>query len=144
MACDIRIAAGTAMLGLPEVALGAIPGAGGTQRLPRLVPPGVAREMLLLGEPITADRAHEIGLVNRVSPPGRLLDDATAIARRLADGPPLVHAALKSLLCATAAADVSDGIAVERETARTLFATMDGAEGRLALAERRRPQFTGE
>jgi enoyl-CoA hydratase/carnithine racemase len=144
LACDVRVAADTARLGLPEVALGAIPGAGGTQRLPRLVPPGIAREMLLLGDSITAARAYEIGLVNQVVAPELLVRAATALAERLAQGPPLVHAALKFLLDATATARVGDGTALERKTAHDLFGTADGAEGRRAFAERRTPQFTGE
>lgn len=143
LACDLRVAADTAMLGLPEVALGAIPGAGGTQRLPRLIPPGVAREMLLLGDSITAARAYEVGLVNRVVPAERLIEAATALAERLAQGPPLVHSALKSLLEATAGGGLRDGIALERKTAHDLFGTADAAEGRAAFAERRAAKFTG-
>ena len=144
LACDLRVAADVATLGLPEVALGAIPGAGGTQRLPRLVPPGIAREMLLLGEPITAARAYEIGLVNRVVPAELLLTTATELAERLAQGPPLVHSAVKSLLDATAAGPARDGIDSERQRAHDLFASADGAEGRRAFAQRRPPTFTGK
>lgn len=144
MACDIRVAADTAKLGLPEVALGAIPGAAGTQRLPRLVGPGIAREMLLHGKPITAARAYEIGLVTHVHPAGEVVSAAGELAADLAAGPPLVHAALKSLLDATATGGVRDGVALERHTARKLFGSADGAEGRAAFAAGRSPKFTGE
>jgi enoyl-CoA hydratase/carnithine racemase len=144
MACDIRVAADDAVLGLPEPALGAIPGAGGTQRLPRLVPPGVAREMLLLGEPVGAARAYEIGLVNRICPAAEVAAVAAGLARKLAEGPPRVHAALKALLDATSTPGVRDGTAVERRTAQHLYDTADAAEGRAAFAQRRRPEFTGE
>jgi enoyl-CoA hydratase/carnithine racemase len=144
MACDIRVAADTAVFGMPEPALGAIPGAGGTQRLPRLVPPGVAREMLLLGEPVGAARAYEIGLVNRVCPVDEVAAVAAELARRLAAGPPRVHAALKALLDATSTGGVHDGIALERRTAQDLYDTADAAEGRAAFAERRPPEFTGK
>jgi enoyl-CoA hydratase/carnithine racemase len=144
MACDIRVAADTAVLGLPEPALGAIPGGGGTQRLPRLVPPGIARELLLLGEPVSAVRAYEIGLVNRVCPAGGAVAAATEIAGKLAAGPPRVHAALKALLDATSTGGVRDGIALERRTAQDLYDTADAAEGRAAFAQRRGPEFTGE
>jgi enoyl-CoA hydratase/carnithine racemase len=144
MACDIRVAADTALLGLPEPALGAIPGAGGTQRLPRLVPPGIAREMLLLGEPVGAARAYEIGLVNRVCPADEVATVAAGMAGTLAAGPPRVHAALKALLDATSTGGLRDGIALERRTAEDLYDTADAAEGRAAFAQRRRPEFTGE
>ena len=144
MACDIRVAADTAVLALPEPALGAIPGGGGTQRLPRLVPPGIARELLLLGEPVSAARAYEIGLVNRVCPAGDAVAVAVEIAGKLAAGPPRVHAALKALLDATSAGGVRDGIAQERRTAQDLYDTADAAEGRAAFAQRRRPEFAGE
>jgi enoyl-CoA hydratase len=138
------VAADTAVLGLPEPALGAIPGGGGTQRLPRLVPPGIARELLLLGEPVSAVRAYEIGLVNRVCPAGGAVAAATEIAGKLAAGPPRVHAALKALLDATSTGGVRDGIALERRTAQDLYDTADAAEGRAAFAQRRGPEFTGE
>ncbi|MHB8684750.1 MAG: enoyl-CoA hydratase/isomerase family protein [Dehalococcoidia bacterium] len=87
LCCDIRIASEDATFALPEVTLGYIPSAGGTQLLPRTVPPGVAREMILSGEPIGAPRALSIGLVNRVVPRARLEAEAAAVARRLAGHP---------------------------------------------------------
>ncbi len=87
LCCDIRIAADDARFALPEVKLGYIPSAGGTQTLPRTVPPGVAREMVLSGEPISAQRALAIGLVTRVVPRARLRDDAAAVAAQLASQP---------------------------------------------------------
>jgi enoyl-CoA hydratase/carnithine racemase len=100
--------------------------------------------MLLLGDAITADRAYQVGLVNRVVEPELLVATATELAGRLAQGPPLVHAALKSLLAATAGGTLRDGIERERKTAVDLFETADGAEGRAAFVQRRPPAFTGE
>jgi enoyl-CoA hydratase/carnithine racemase len=88
LACDIRIASPNAQFGLPEVRWGIIPGQGGTQRLPRVIPPGVALEMILTGDPISAERAHAIGLVNRIIPLSRLRSEAVKLASRIAAWPP--------------------------------------------------------
>ena len=143
MACDIRVAATGARLGLPEAKLGLLPGAGGTQRLPRLVPPGVVAELLMLGNFLDAERAHQLGLVNRLTTEDALLTDVTALADELAAGAPLVHAATKELLAATATADLADGIVAERAATTALFASADGREGFAAFLARRRPEFTG-
>ncbi len=98
LCCDIRIASDDATFALPEVALGYIPSAGGTQTLPRTIPPGVAREMILTGEPIDAQRALAIGLVTRVVPHARLHDEAAAVAARLALLPqPALRAAKEAM-----------------------------------------------
>jgi enoyl-CoA hydratase/carnithine racemase len=98
LCCDLRIAADDATFALPEVKLGYIPSAGGTQTLPRTVPPGIAREMVLSGEPIDAQRAMAIGLVNRVVPRAQLAAEADAIAAKLAALPPAAVAAAKASL----------------------------------------------
>jgi enoyl-CoA hydratase/carnithine racemase len=98
LCCDIRIASDDARFALPEVNLGYIPSAGGTQTLPRTVPPGVAREMILSGEPIDAQRALEIGLLTRIVPRPRLDDEAAAVASRLAAGPQAVMRAAKEAM----------------------------------------------
>ncbi|HUR03721.1 MAG TPA: enoyl-CoA hydratase/isomerase family protein [Nonomuraea sp.] len=143
MACDIRVATRGSRLGLPEAKLGVLPGAGGTQRLPRLVPPGIVAEMLMLGNLIDAERAHGLGLVNRLAEDDALLTDVAALADELAAGAPLAHAATKALLLSTAATSLADGIVAERRATAALFASADGREGFSAFLERRRPNFTG-
>ena len=142
MACDLRVAAGGAKLGLPEAKLGVLPGAGGTQRLPRLIPRGVANEMLMLGRTIDGIRAYQLGLVNQLAASGdAALTDAVALAGELAAGPCLVPARTKELLRDTEGAELGEGIAREREVATELFATPDGQEGFAAFRERRAPVF---
>jgi len=144
MACDIRVAAAGSRLGLPEAKLGVLPGAGGTQRLPRLVPPGVVAELLMLGNFLDAERAHQLGLVNRLAAEDALLTDVAALAAELADGAPLMHAATKELLLATASTSLGDGIVAERRATTALFASADGREGFAAFLARRPPNFSGQ
>ena len=141
LACDMRVATPDAKLGLPEAKLGVLPGAGGTQRLPRLIPMGVATEMLMLGNAITGERAHALGLVNRIADADDLLDTATELAQQLAAGCAQVPAATKALLRATAHLTVADGIEQERTVAADLFDTPDGREGFAAFLEKRPPKF---
>lgn len=141
LACDLRIAAPNAKLGLPEAKLGVLPGAGGTQRLPRLLPRAVACEMLMLGNPITAERAYTLGLVNRLSDPVTLLDDATDLAQQLVAGSAQVASAAKSLLHSTINLTVAEGIERERTVVTDLFDTNDGREGFSAFLEKRAPSF---
>jgi enoyl-CoA hydratase/carnithine racemase len=143
MACDLRIATPDARLGLPEAKLGVLPGAGGTQRLPRLVPVGIATEMLMLGNFIDGERAHALGLVNRLSTPEGLLTDARALAEQLAGGATQVVSATKKLIRRTSQLSDADGIAVERDVVSDLFDTCDGREGFLAFTQRRAPKFGG-
>lgn len=139
LACDLRVAERGARLGLPEAKLGVLPGAGGTQRLPRLVPVGIAKEMILTGEPITAERAHQVGLVNELADPGEVRTVACGLAGRLAAGSPLALAAGKRLLHD----DVELAIAHERETVAVMFTSEDRAEGLRAFRERRPGEFQG-
>lgn len=111
--CDIRIASDDATFALPEVTLGYIPSAGGTQTLPRAIPPGVAREMVLTGEPIDARRALSIGLVNRVVPRARLREETDALAKRLAALPPAAVAAVKEAMLRGAALPLEQGLRIE-------------------------------
>jgi enoyl-CoA hydratase/carnithine racemase len=144
MACDLRVAAGGVKLGLPEAKLGVLPGAGGTQRLPRLIPRGVATEMIMLGRTIDGARACQLGLVNQLADSGAAaLTAAMILAGELAAGPRLVPARAKALLLDTAGAELDEGIAREREVATGLFATPDGQEGFAAFRERRLPAFAG-
>ncbi|BBZ14909.1 enoyl-CoA hydratase/isomerase family protein [Mycobacterium branderi] len=144
LACDLRVAARDTKLGLPEAKLGVLPGAGGTQRLPRLVPPGVAAEMLMLGDPISAERAYSLGLINRLSEPDTVLQVAAELAGQLAAGSMQVPAAAKSLLRSTLRLSVDDGITQERAVVADLFDTPDGREGFSAFLDKRAPQFVSE
>jgi enoyl-CoA hydratase len=142
LACDLRVAERGAKLGLPEMKLGVLPGAGGTQRLPRLVPPGIAKQMILTGEPIDAERAYAVGLVNELAEPGAGLEVATALAGRLAAGAPLALAAGKALVDRIDG-DLAAGIATERETVSVMFTAEDRAEGLRAFRDRRPAEFRG-
>jgi enoyl-CoA hydratase/carnithine racemase len=142
LACDLRIAGETAKLGLPEIGLGIIPGAGGTQRLPRVIGLGRARELILTGRQVAADEALAIGLVNRVVPAGEAYATALEQARGFADGPTLAHAAAKRALAA-AGGDLTSGLAVERDVFVPLFDTHDQEEGMRAFLEKRDPDFQG-
>ena len=142
MACDLRVAAADVKLGLPEAKLGVLPGAGGTQRLPRLVPRGVATEMLMLGRTIDGARAYQLGLINQLAASASaVLADAVTLARELSAGAWLVPARAKSLLRETTGSDLGAGIDREREVATELFATPDGREGFAAFTQHRAPTF---
>lgn len=145
LACDLRVAGRTVKLGLPEAKLGVLPGAGGTQRLPRLVPKTVAFEMLVTGRPITGERAYEIGLVNQVcDSPDEVLAAATALAEELVAGAPLVPQLTKSLLAETLTLPLYPAIERERVVATDLFASADGREGFASFVGRRPPQYSTE
>jgi enoyl-CoA hydratase/carnithine racemase len=144
LACDLRVATVDAKLGLPEAKLGVLPGAGGTQRLPRIVPLGVATEMLMLGAPICGRRGYDVGLINVLSETGDVVSCAAQLGRQLADGSAEVPAALKTLLRATLTLPLSDGIEGERTVAADLFDSTDGREGFSAFVAKRAPSFSGK
>ena len=141
MACDIRIAARSALFGQPEIKLGIIPGFGGTQRLPRLVGQSKALEMNLIGDPILAEEAFELGLVNRVVEDHELLDTALSWARRLAGQAPL---AIEQIKRVSGAADLDQGIAAEQAGFASVFASEDAREGISAFLGKRAPRFQGK
>ena len=143
MACDLRLAGESARFGVPEVKLGLLPGAAGTQRLARLLPSAVAKHMLMTGSPLRASDALSWGLVNRVVPDGETLAAAEELARSLAAGPPLALAAAKRLVDQGAEMPFDAAVAFERETVSLLFATDDRVEGVKAFLEKRPPSFTG-
>ncbi|WP_329264753.1 enoyl-CoA hydratase/isomerase family protein [Streptomyces sp. NBC_01478] len=143
LACDLRVAERGARLGLPEMKLGVLPGAGGTQRLPRLIPPAIAKQMILTGEPIDAERAHALGLVNELAEPGEALAVAEALATALAAGAPLALAAGKRLIDYGLGMDLEAAISYERETVSVLFSTEDRVEGLKAFRDRRPGEFRG-
>jgi enoyl-CoA hydratase/3-hydroxyacyl-CoA dehydrogenase len=140
MACDVRIAARSAVFGQPEIKLGIIPGFGGTQRLPRLVGENKALEMNLVGDPILADEAFELGLANRTVDDHELLDTALAWARKLASQAPVALAQIKRV---SAAGDLDAGIEAEKQGFATAFGSEDAKEGIAAFLGKRAPVFQG-
>ncbi len=144
MCCDIRIASEDARLGLPEVSLGYIPSAGGTQTLPRHVPPGVAMQMILTGDPIDAVAALQYGLVQRVVPRERLYDEAESLARTLVSRGPLALRLAKRVVLEGLDLPLAKGLTLERRLARRALASADGREGLAAAAAGREPRFVGE
>jgi enoyl-CoA hydratase len=143
MALDIVIAAENARFGQPEIKIGVMPGAGGTQRLPRAIGKGKAMEMILTGEPVSAAEAERIGLVARVVPTEVLVDDALALAAEIAKRPPLAVRLAKESVNASFEMSLTDGLAHERRLFYLLFASQDQKEGMAAFLEKREPDFTG-
>ncbi|MDA8357229.1 MAG: enoyl-CoA hydratase-related protein [Actinomycetota bacterium] len=129
LACDLRIVAQDAALGLPEVLLGVIPGGGGTQRLPRLVGAARAKEMIFTGRQVSADEALWMGLANQVVPPSDVLPTALALAGRLAAGAVMAHALAKSSIDDGLALSLRDGLHVERSHFLAAVRTQDAARG---------------
>src|SRR4051794_39042108 len=140
MACDVRIAAQSAVFGQPEIKLGIIPGFGGTQRLARLVGENKALEMNTIGDPIGADEAYEFGLVNRAVVDHELLDTALAWARKLGESAPLALAEVKSV---SAAGDLDAGLEAEKAAFGRVFRSEDGKEGISAFLAKRKPRWQG-
>jgi enoyl-CoA hydratase/3-hydroxyacyl-CoA dehydrogenase len=140
MACDFRIAAESAIFGQPEIKLGILPGFGGTQRLPRLVGPGKALEMNLVGDAITAGEAFAHGLATRVVPDHELFDTGLAWARKLAGQAPL---AVEQIKKASHKGDLDEGIEAEKGAFATAFTSEDGKEGVAAFLEKRSPKWRG-
>lgn len=143
LCCDVRIAADNAVLGSPEITLGIIPGAGCTQRLPRLVNLAVATRIILLGEMIKSEEAERIGLVDRVVPLNRLEAEAEALASKLMQMPPLALHAAKVAIHKGLGTSIEEGLQVEQDQFCRLFGTEDQKEGMAAFLEKRRPVFKG-
>jgi len=143
LACDVRIASSDAVFALPEVRLGMIPGAGGTQRLTRLVGVGAALRLILTGDQIDAAAALSTGLVAEVVAPESVLDSALDWAARLSRGGPLAIAYAKEAIRRGAELPQSDGLRLEDDLATLLSATSDRVEGLAAFRERRAPEFKG-
>lgn len=143
MACDIRIADEHAVIGQPEVGLGVIPGAGGTQMLPRLVPLGVAKRLLFTGERISARDALAIGLVDEVVAGGEALEAALRLAARINANAPLAVAAAKRAANLTLQTSLGDGLRREAALFADLFQTADVGEGVAAFVAKRPPDFKG-
>ena len=143
LACDLRIAAEGAVMGLTEVRLGIMPGAGGTQRLARLVGVARAKELCLTGRRIDARRALEIGLVSQVVPPGELRAAGEAVAAELAGCAPLSVAMAKRAIDEGSDLPLPDALALERRCYDVTLMSEDRNEGLRAFAEKRPPRFTG-
>jgi enoyl-CoA hydratase/carnithine racemase len=145
MACDIRVAAANATMGLTETALGLIPGGGGTQRLPRLIGLSRALDMLLTAERIDAAEAHRIGLVTRLADTREdAIAEALRIAALMASRPPAAIVYCKEAAITGAAADLQTGLRIEKSLFALLTNTKDRFEAASAFAEKRPPRFTGE
>jgi len=143
LACDFRIAAEDAKLGLPEIHLGIIPGAGGTQRLPRLIGLARARELIYTGRHVGAAEALAIGLVDRVVAADQVYAAALEEAKRWASGPTLALGAAKAAVNAAAELDRASGLRVEHDVFVRLFGTHDQREGMRAFLDKRDPRFEG-
>jgi len=143
MHCDIIIAGESAKLGQPEVKLGIMPGAGGTQRLVRAVGKFAAMRWLLTGDLLSAADALRLGLVSEVVPDARVLPHALEIATRIAALPPIAVAAIKETVLRGADLPLDAALRLEGESFQALFATEDRTEGMRAFLERRKPEFKG-
>ncbi len=143
LCCDLRIAGEGTKLGQPEILLGIIPGAGGTQRLPRLVGVARAKDLILTGRMVDTAEALSIGLVNRVVDAGTSQEVATDLARRLAAGPPLALRAAKEAIDHGLDVDLATGLDIERVRFAALFATDDQKTGMAAFVAKATPEFTG-
>jgi enoyl-CoA hydratase/carnithine racemase len=141
LACDLRIASSNAVFGLTEVRWAIMPGAGGTQRLPRAVPLAKAMEMILMAQQITAEEAYRIGLVNTVVPLPQLMPTARQWAETLCERGPLAVRAAKEAVLRGLSMPLADGLRLEAFLSNTLRGTEDAVEGPRAFAEKRKPDF---
>jgi len=143
LACDLRVAAAGVSIGLVEPRRGLVPGGGGVQRLPRQIPRALALELLLTAEPISAERALAMGMLNRVVPREKLLDEARALARSIAANGPLALAAIKRTLRATEVLPIDVALREGQPLLGTVFSSEDAEEGRRAFVEKRAPVWRG-
>ncbi|MCW5236540.1 enoyl-CoA hydratase/isomerase family protein [Verminephrobacter eiseniae] len=143
LCCDIRIACDSARFGLPEIKLGVIPAAGGTQRLPRLIGQARAKELILTADLIDADTALRYGIVSRVLPQAELMPAAIALAQRIAEHPPLAVRFAKRAINRGLQTDLDSGLEYERYAAAMVIDSADRKEGMRAFVEKRKPVFTG-
>ncbi|HEY8473349.1 MAG TPA: enoyl-CoA hydratase-related protein [Natronosporangium sp.] len=143
LACDWRVVAEDAKLGQPEIKLGVIPGAGGTQRLSRLIGPARAKDLIFSGRMVEADEALRIGLADRVVPAGEVYEQAVAMVRPYVGGPAQALRAAKQAIDGGLSVDLASGLALESQLFASLFATEDKREGMAAFVEKRKPSFTG-
>lgn len=143
LACDLVVAADHATFGLPEVKRGLVAASGGLVRLTRMIPPVIAFELALTGDPIAAERARELGLVNRVVGKGDALEEAVMLAERISANGPLALRASKRMLRAALESSDAQLWGLNAKLAAEVFASEDAREGALAFAEKRAPQWLG-
>jgi enoyl-CoA hydratase len=144
MHCDIIIASETARIGQPEILIGVMPGAGGTQRLTRAVGKGLAMEMVLTGRQITGEEAMKAGLVNMVVPVEFYLEEAQRLAKKIADQPPIAVRLAKEAVLKSFDTTIEMGLEYERKNFYLLFASEDMREGMGAFIEKRKPEWKGK
>ena len=144
LACDLRIASTAATFGFAEIKIGAIPAGGGTIRSPRLIGPAKAKELLFFGDPIDANEAYRVGLVNKVVAPELLLDEAKKWAKTLSERPPLALRAAKSCVDVGTQMSLPAAIEFEAREVAILIKTEDSVEGIKSFIEKRRPVFKGK
>jgi enoyl-CoA hydratase/carnithine racemase len=144
LACDMIVASDTAKFGQPEITLGIIPGGGGTQRLARVIGKQRAMEYVLTGRRIDAETALELGIVNRVAKDGRWLEEALALARTIAEQPPIATRLAKQAVLAAEETALTAGLENERRLYELAMATDDRVEGMRAFLEKREPKFEGK
>ncbi len=143
LCCDFRIGDDTAKVGLPEINLGIIPGGGGTQRLPRLINPSRALELIMTGDIIDADKAFQLGILNQMVPAGSLETEVTRLAKKLMARPVMAVRAAKTAVRKGLNTSLKDGICIEQDLFCMLFGTHDQKEGMGAFIEKRKPGFKG-
>ncbi len=143
LACDLVVAVDTALFGIPEVKRGLIAGGGALIRLPKRIPPTIALELALTGEPVDANRALGFGLVNRVVPPERLLDEAMALAETIAENAPLAVRASKRVMKLAGEVPDAQGWEINNAAIPEVFGSADAMEGPVAFAEKRKPNWSG-
>lgn len=143
LACDLVVAARGARFGIPEVKRGLVAAAGGLSRLPHAVPYPVAMEMALTGDPITAERAHAYGLVNRLTEPGRALEEAVALAKTIAGNGPLAVRTSKWIMATAAGWNDPDLWSRQQDRVAQVMSSQDALEGATAFLEKRQPRWTG-
>lgn len=144
LSCDMIVVSETARFGQPEITIGVIPGAGGTQRLTRAVGKAIAMEMILNNRTITAQEAYQFGLVNRVVPVQGYLEETLKLADEIASRAPLALRAAKKMINQSYERTLSEGLAEEKQTFYSLFASEDQKEGMKAFVEKRKPEWKGQ
>jgi enoyl-CoA hydratase len=144
LACDFRIASETAKFGLPEINIGVFPGGGGTQRLPRLIGAARAKELVMTGDFIDGNVAHEYGLVNKVVPEGEVMKEAVKLAQKLMSKGSVSLRMAKEAINTGISVDLQSGLTMEKNFFALLFSTEDQKEGMKAFVEKRKPHFQGK
>lgn len=144
LACDLRVAAPVAEMGLTEVKIGIIPGGGGTQRLSRLLGPGRAKDLILTGRRLNAAEAFSFGVVNRLAPEGRLVETALSLASAIAENAPVAVSTAKHAIDDGLSLELDEALGVELKHYERVLATEDRLEGLRAFAEKRPPKFQGK